>query len=82
MSQIQEYLHGLGLFQQILIILLLSMIPVIERGAIPMAVVVGIPWYIALPVAFTGNFLPAPFVLLFIKKYLNGSAGILYLKSL
>ena len=69
MAQIQESLQGLGLFQQIFIILLISMIPVIElRGALPIAMIAGVPWYIALPTAIIGNMLPAPFILLFIRK--------------
>ena len=69
MPQIQEYLQNLELFQQILIILLISMIPVIElRGALPVAMLAGVPWYIALPVAIMGNMLPTPFILLFVRK--------------
>jgi len=69
MAQIQNYLQGLNLFNQILIILLISMIPVIElRGALPVAMIAGVPWYIALPTAIVGNLLPAPFILLFIRK--------------
>jgi len=69
MTQIQNYLQGIGLFPQILIILLISMIPVIElRGALPLAMISGVPWYIALPTAIVGNLLPTPFILLFIKK--------------
>lgn len=68
-AQIQAYLQGLGLFQQILIILLISMLPVIElRGALPVAMLAGVPWYIALPVTIIGNMLPAPFILLFIRR--------------
>ena len=69
MTQIRENLQGLGLLQQLLIILLISMIPIIElRGALPVAMFSGVPWYFALPVAILGNLLPAPFILLFIKK--------------
>lgn len=69
LAQIQEYLQGLGLFQQIAIVLLISMVPVIElRGALPVAMIAGVPWYIALPVAIIGNMLPTPFILLFITK--------------
>ena len=48
---------------------LISMIPVVElRGSIPYAAAVGIPWYVALPLAIVGNLLPVPFILLFVKK--------------
>jgi len=69
MTQIQEYLQNIGLIQQIIMIFLISMVPVIElRGALPIAMIAGVPWYIALPVAIAGNLLPTPFILLFVKK--------------
>lgn len=47
----------------------ISMVPVIElRGAIPAAAAIGVPWYLAYPVALVGNLLPVPFILLFIEK--------------
>ncbi len=54
---------------QILMTLLVSMIPVIElRGAIPMAVGAGLPYYVAIPLAVVGNLLPVPFIIIFIKR--------------
>lgn len=51
---------------------LLSMVPVIElRGAIPLGVGLGLPWYINYIVCVVGNFLPVPFILLFIRAVLN-----------
>lgn len=59
----------MGLGYQLLIVFLISMVPVIElRGALPVAMLAGIPWYIALPVVVVGNMLPVPFILLFIRK--------------
>ena len=51
---------------------LLSMVPVIElRGAIPLGAGLGLPWYINYIVCVVGNFLPVPFILLFIRVVLN-----------
>ena len=51
---------------------LLSMVPVIElRGAIPLGAGLGLPWYINYIVCVVGNFLPVPFILLFIRAVLN-----------
>lgn len=58
--------HTLG---QILMTLLVSMVPVIElRGAIPMAVSAGLPYYVAIPLAVIGNLLPVPFIIFYIKR--------------
>ncbi len=51
---------------------LLSMVPIIElRGAIPLGTALGLPWYINYIVCVVGNFLPVPFILLFIRAILN-----------
>ncbi len=51
---------------------LLSMVPIIElRGAIPLGAALGLPWYINYIVCVIGNFLPVPFILLFIRAILN-----------
>ena len=51
---------------------LLSMVPIIElRGAIPLGAGLGLPWYINYIVCVIGNFLPVPFILLFIRAILN-----------
>ena len=51
---------------------LLSMVPIIElRGAIPLGMALGLPWYINYIVCVVGNFLPVPFILLFIRAILN-----------
>ena len=52
-------------------VFLCSMIPIIElRGAIPMAFVLGMPWWQAYIISVVGNMLPVPFILLFIPKIL------------
>ncbi|MBR4086908.1 MAG: small multi-drug export protein, partial [Clostridia bacterium] len=58
-----------NLWGQMLMTLLISMVPIIElRGAIPIAVGAGLPFYIAIPIAVIGNLLPVPFIIMFIKR--------------
>ena len=46
-----------------------AMLPVVElRGAIPYALALDIPLYIAFPIAILGNMFPVPFILLFFDK--------------
>lgn len=53
------------------LVFLISMIPIIElRGAIPYAVLWGIPLQIAFPLAIVGNMLPVPFIYFFARKIL------------
>ena len=48
---------------------LISMVPVVElRGAIPIGVAHGLPFWWAIPVAIIGNLVPVPFIIIFIKK--------------
>ena len=50
----------------------LSMVPVIElRGAIPLGAALGLPIYTNYLVSVVGNFLPVPFILLFIRHVLG-----------
>ena len=50
----------------------LSMVPIVElRGAIPLGAALGLPWYINYIICVIGNFLPVPFILLFIRTVLN-----------
>jgi len=49
--------------------LLVSMIPVIElRGGIPFGVALGLPYYLAFPAAVVGNLIPAPFIIVYIRR--------------
>lgn len=51
---------------------LISMVPIIElRGAIPIGAAMGLPWYVNYIVSVVGNFIPVPFILLFIRAILN-----------
>lgn len=52
-------------------VLIVSMLPLIElRGAIPLGEVFGLHYAVSFLVAFVGNMLPIPFVILFIKRIL------------
>lgn len=61
-EQMKEYIY----------VFFCSMLPVIElRGSIPMGCALGLPWYLNYIVSVIGNFLPVPFILLFINKILQ-----------
>ncbi len=54
---------------KIIITFLWSMVPVIElRGAIPIGVGQGLPYWLAVTVSVLGNLVPVPFIILFIRK--------------
>ena len=45
-----------------LAVFLISMVPVVElRGALPVALAYGLPWWKAFTIAVLGNVLPVPF---------------------
>ena len=50
--------------------MLVSMIPVIElRGGVPFGMaVLGLPSYLAFPAAVVGNLIPAPFIIVYIRR--------------
>lgn len=49
-----------------------SMMPLIElRGAVPIGLATGMPWYEVLPICYLGNLLPIPFVMLFGVKLID-----------
>ena len=53
-------------------VILCSMIPIIElRGAIPLGMGLGLPWWQSYIFAVVGNMIPIPFILLFITKILS-----------
>lgn len=55
-----------------LVIFIISMLPVLElRGGLIVAAILGIDWYISLPICLLGNMIPIPFVLLFVRKIFN-----------
>jgi len=49
--------------------MLVSMLPVIElRGGIPFGVALGLPYYLAFPAAVAGNLIPAPIIVVYIRR--------------
>ena len=53
----------------------ISMIPILElRGAIPIAVGMGIDYIPALIICMIGNMVPVPFIYFFARKFLNWGA--------
>ena len=49
--------------------LLVSMIPIVElRGGLPFGVALGLPYELAFPAAVLGNVIPAPFIIVFIRR--------------
>lgn len=64
LTWLQETLGGEFIFT-----LLVSMIPVVElRGGIPFGVALGLPYPAAFTAAVIGNILPAPFILVYIRR--------------
>lgn len=49
--------------------MLVSMVPIIElRGGLPFGVALGLPYSLAFPAAVIGNLIPAPFIIVYIRK--------------
>ena len=49
--------------------MLVSMIPIIElRGGLPFGVALGLPYHLAFPFAVLGNIIPAPFIIVYIRR--------------
>lgn len=60
------------MFVKYLIVFFVSMVPLIElRGAIPIAVGLGLPKLISFIIAIIGNMLPVPIIYLFARKVLE-----------
>ena len=54
---------------KLLLTMLVSMIPIIElRGGLPFGVALGLPYYLAFPAAVVGNLIPAPFIIVYIRR--------------
>jgi len=54
---------------QVVFTMLVSMIPIIElRGGLPFGVALGLPYHLAFPAAVIGNLIPAPFIIVFIRR--------------
>ena len=57
-------------------VVICSMIPIIElRGAIPLGAALGLPWWQNYIISVIGNFVPVPFILLFINAILRWMAS-------
>ena len=49
--------------------MLVSMLPIIElRGGLHFGVALGLPYYLAFPFAVLGNLIPAPFIIVYIRR--------------
>ena len=49
--------------------MLVSMLPIIElRGGLPFGVALGLPYHLAFPFAVIGNLIPAPFIIVYIRR--------------
>ena len=56
-------------FGKCIFTMLVSMVPIIElRGGIPFGVALGLPYHLVFPFAVIGNVLPAPFIIVYIRK--------------
>jgi uncharacterized membrane protein len=78
-----EELLGLG-FSKELVVLIIAALPLLElRGAIPVAInMFGLPWYYALSLAFIGNLLPVPFLLLSLEGITRGLGRVAILRRM
>ena len=62
----------MSLIEKLLTVFGTSMLPVAElRASIPLGAVLELPWYVNYIVSVIGNFIPVPFILLFIRKILQ-----------
>lgn len=63
-----EWLTGTGLGRMVFT-MLVSMVPVVElRGGIPFGVAAGLPVWAAFLAAILGNLIPAPFIIVYIRR--------------
>lgn len=55
-----------------LIVFIISLFPILEcRGGLIAASLLGVDYFIALPICIIGNLLPVPFIFLFVEKIFN-----------
>ena len=68
------------MFTKYLLIFFISMVPLIElRGAIPVAVGIGLPYWESLVICVIANMLPVPFIYFFARKVLIWGADKKYI---
>ena len=61
----------------------MSMLPIVElRGSIPLGAGLGLPWHLNYMISVVGNFLPVPFILLFIRQILRWMQSIKHLAGI
>ncbi len=54
---------------QVVLTVLVSMIPIVElRGGLPFGVALGLPYHLAFAAAVVGNIIPAPFIIVYIRR--------------
>ncbi len=68
------------MFSKYLLIFFVSMVPILElRGAIPIAVGMGLDYFTSLAICVVGNMLPVPLVYFFARKFLIWGADKKYI---
>ena len=68
MSELIQWMTGTDL-GKMLSTMMMSMVPIIElRGGIPFGVALGLPYVEAFIAAVIGNLIPAPFIIVFIRR--------------
>ncbi len=68
-SIIQSIVTSLYCVPKEFVVFLISLVPILElRGGLIAASLLKLEWYKAFPICVVGNFLPIPFILLFIEK--------------
>ena len=76
-----EVALGQPLWIKTLWVFFVSMVPIVElRGAIPIGFLLDLPLWLCFTVSCIGNFLPVPFILLFIRRILNWMKGVRFLR--
>ena len=71
------------LVKKCLWVFFISMVPIIElRGAIPVGFALEIPLWLNYVLCLVGNFLPVPFILLFIRKILSWMKNVKHLDKI
>lgn len=71
------------MFLKYLAVFFVSMVPIVElRGAIPIAVGMGIPYIPALITCILGNMLPVPIIYFFARKFLVWGADKKYISKI
>ena len=67
-------------FGKCIFTMLVSMVPIIElRGGLPFGVALGLPYHLAFPAAVLGNLIPAPFIIVYIRRIFELMRKYLYI---